>query len=119
MQKTKQKPSQTQDQDGSDLTQDSSLIPTTPNSEADELVALSDELLDEIDKVLDQSAIQTLKDRFVLEGLDDIKPYTLADAMREGSTVSDQCIGSWTDVKLGETCALSAAMLAIRARGIA
>ncbi len=115
MQKTKQKPTQTKSQDSAEPTQ--SLPPG--DSEAEELVALSDELLDEIDKVLDQSAIQVLKDRFVLEGLDDIKPYTLADAIREGSGVTDQCIGGWTNKELGETCALSAAMLAIRARGIA
>lgn len=40
--------------------------------------------------------------------------YTLADAIREGSTVSEQAY-SWGD---GSTaCALSAAVLAARARG--
>jgi hypothetical protein len=41
--------------------------------------------------------------------------YTLADAMREGSTVSEQKIGNWGD---GETaCALTAATIAAKARG--
>jgi hypothetical protein len=41
--------------------------------------------------------------------------YTLADAMREGSTVSRQEVGGWGD---GETaCALTAASIAAKARG--
>lgn len=41
--------------------------------------------------------------------------YTLADAIREGSTVSKQEVGNWGD---GETaCALTAATLAAKARG--
>lgn len=41
--------------------------------------------------------------------------YTLADAMREGSTVTTQKIGGWGD---GETaCALTAATVAAKARG--
>lgn len=41
--------------------------------------------------------------------------YTLADAMREGSTVTEQKIGGWGD---GETaCALTAATVAAKARG--
>ena len=42
--------------------------------------------------------------------------YSLADAIREGSTVTDQEVGGWGD---GETaCALSAAALAAKARHI-
>lgn len=42
--------------------------------------------------------------------------YSLADAMREGSTVTSQYVGGWVKDE-GETmCALSAAMLALRAR---
>lgn len=41
--------------------------------------------------------------------------YTLADAIREGSSVSEQAVGSWGD---GETaCALTAATIAAKARG--
>jgi hypothetical protein len=41
--------------------------------------------------------------------------YTLADAIREGSTVSKQAVGSWGD---GESaCALTAAVIAARSRG--
>ena len=49
---------------------------------------------------------------------DEEDSYTLADAMREGSKVTNQAIGSWTGVQ-GETCALSAAYLAVKARGLA
>ena len=41
--------------------------------------------------------------------------YTLADAIREGSKVSKQEVGGWGD---GETaCALTAAAIAVKARG--
>jgi hypothetical protein len=40
--------------------------------------------------------------------------YSLADAIREGSTVTEQAIGDWGN---GETaCALSAAAIAAKAR---
>lgn len=41
--------------------------------------------------------------------------YTLADAIREGSSVTKQAVGSWGT---GETaCALSAALISAKARG--
>lgn len=47
--------------------------------------------------------------------LEDAMSYTLADAIREGSSVTDQCLNGWTNTK-GEVCALSAALLALKAR---
>jgi len=47
--------------------------------------------------------------------LDKAMGYTLADAIREGSTVTGQCVGSWHDED-GNVCALSAALLAVKAR---
>lgn len=41
--------------------------------------------------------------------------YTLADAIREGSTVTSQALGNWTDEE-GGVCALTAAYLACKAR---
>lgn len=41
--------------------------------------------------------------------------YSLADAIREGSTVTDQCVGGWVDDD-GSVCALSAAAMAAKAR---
>lgn len=41
--------------------------------------------------------------------------YTLADAMREGSTVTDQRIGGF--ITEGESCALGAGYIAAKARG--
>jgi len=42
--------------------------------------------------------------------------YTLADAMREGSSVTDQAVGAW-GYEDGSMCALSAAVVAGVARG--
>jgi hypothetical protein len=41
--------------------------------------------------------------------------YTLADAIREGATVSGQAY-NWTDAQ-GNMCAMSAAIVAARSRG--
>lgn len=41
--------------------------------------------------------------------------YTLADAMREGSTVSKQAFNAWGDGE--KACALTAATIAAKARG--
>lgn len=41
--------------------------------------------------------------------------YTLADAIREGATVSQQARGSW--VSRERTCALGASWVAAKARG--
>jgi hypothetical protein len=96
---------------------------TQPNSEnsskeSSEVLAETDKLLDDIDRLLDQEAIKTLQER--MEGFDpsDEQPLTLSQLMREGATVTDQAIGQWVK-PTGQTCALSAAMLAARARGIA
>jgi hypothetical protein len=43
--------------------------------------------------------------------------YSLADAIREGSSVTGQKISGWHDEQ-GNVCALSAAYLAVRARGL-
>lgn len=41
--------------------------------------------------------------------------YTLADAIREGSTVTDHAVGSWGDGY--SACALTAAVISAKARG--
>lgn len=48
--------------------------------------------------------------------MDVLTGYTLADAIREGSTVSEKRTGGWTGPN-GEACALSAAAIACKARG--
>jgi hypothetical protein len=50
-----------------------------------------------------------------LPELEKAMSYSLADAIREGSTNSGQCVGGWTD-EYGNTCALSAALVAVKAR---
>lgn len=90
-------------------------VESSASTDATDILAQTDTLLDEIDRLLDVETIESL--RKTLTELDDVKPYSLADAIREGSMVTDQAIGKWT--AQGETCALSAAMLAIRARGLA
>jgi len=51
-----------------------------------------------------------------LPELEEAMSYSLADAIREGSTVTDQMIGGWEDDLDGSVCALSAAALAAKAR---
>lgn len=43
--------------------------------------------------------------------------YTLADAIREGATVTDQATGTF--IRNGESCALGAGWIAAKARGYA
>ena len=50
-----------------------------------------------------------------LPELEEAMSYSLADAIREGSTVTDQMIGEWEGLD-GSVCALSAAALAAKAR---
>lgn len=50
-----------------------------------------------------------------LPELEKAMSYTLADAIREGSTVTGQCVGNWSDEQ-GNVCALSAALVAVKAR---
>ena len=47
--------------------------------------------------------------------LEVLTSYTLADAIREGSSVTDQKTGGWGDGK--NACALTAAYIAAKARG--
>lgn len=72
--------------------------------------------MDEIDRILAIESVHALADK--LKDDEPKKEYSLADAMREGATCTDQAIQAWT-TPIGQTCALSAAMLAIRAHGLA
>ena len=89
-------------------------------SDSKAVVAKTDALLDQIDQILENAQEEW---DWKVGDLDESRAYTLADAMREGSEVTDQAIGTWANVKetgqRGETCALSAAYLAIKARGLA
>ena len=91
-------------------------VVTTP-SDLTEILAITDALLDEIDVLLNPAKINRLKAQ--LSALDDVHAYSLADAIREGASVTEQAIGDWTEDQGEKSCALSAAMLAIRARGLA
>lgn len=73
-------------------------------AEAEEQMDSTDALLDEIDAVLEVPVPAPEK-------------YTLADAIREGSLLHPQAVGSFKGPQ-GETCALSAALDAVKARGI-
>ena len=85
---------------------------------SEEVLEATTKLLADIDRVLDQDAIANLKDQLKEVDPTEEKPLTLSQLMREGSSVTDQAIGQWVK-PTGETCALSAAMLAARARGLA
>lgn len=93
---------------------------TTPSDvqSTEEVLESTDKLLDAIDALLDQKAIARLREELKDFDPSEEKPLSLSDLMREGATVTDQAIGAWTK-PTGEVCALSAAMLAARARGIA
>jgi hypothetical protein len=49
----------------------------------------------------------------ILSEIED-RPYTLADAIREGCSVTEQNVGNWTDGS--NACALQAALVSIDAR---
>jgi hypothetical protein len=63
----------------------------------------------------DHPAVEALRAELDAIGLDVATSYTLADAMREGSSVTSQKTGGWVDS--GSACALGAGYLAARARG--
>lgn len=65
----------------------------------------------------DHPAIDTLREELRGIEMDVLTGYTLADAIREGSGVTDQAIGAY---RQGDNvCALSAGLLAAKARGYA
>lgn len=64
------------------------------------------EQVDELRGILDATEVKEL------ERLN----YRLSDAIREGSQVSKQKVGGWTDSS-GAMCAMSAAVVAAKARG--
>lgn len=66
-------------------------------------------------ETLDIPAIDTLREQLADIELDVLTSYTLADAIREGSGVTDQKFGGWVT---GDTaCALGAGWIAAKARG--
>jgi hypothetical protein len=67
-------------------------------------------------KLEELEVVETLRNE--LEAIEKYtQGYTLADAMREGSSVTGQKTGHWYS-KDNKACALSAAYLAAKARGI-
>jgi hypothetical protein len=60
-------------------------------------------------------AIERLRETLADIELDVLTSYTLADAIREGSSVTDQKRHGWVDQS--SACALGAGYLAARARG--
>ncbi len=56
-----------------------------------------------------------LRERLEMDDLSKSMTFTLADAIREGSSLTEQCVGGWTDSS-GSVCALSAAMISLSAR---
>ncbi len=60
-------------------------------------------------------AVEKLRETLGEIEMDVLTSYTLADAIREGSTVTGQKTGGWIDTST--SCALGAGYLAARARG--
>jgi len=63
-----------------------------------------------------ETKVDELEDTLDELELEQAMTYSLADAIREGSSVTDQCVGGWTDDDGEQMCALSAAALAAKAR---
>ena len=78
---------------------------TEASPSAEKVKADADALLEEIDALL-------------AEEMPAPERYTLADAIREGAKLAPQTFGAFRGQQ-GETCALSAAYDAIKARGLA
>lgn len=66
-----------------------------------------------VDTIINEKAVEL---EGALVGLEKSMTYSLADAIREGSTVTSQCIDNWADSETGSVCALSAALIAAKAR---
>lgn len=64
---------------------------------------------------VEHPAIAALRQQIDVIGLGVLTGYTLADAMREGSTVTGQKVGGWVDSD--NACGIGAAYLAAKARG--
>jgi len=59
--------------------------------------------------------IKDLLDQAGVDALERMAQYRLSDAIREGSSVTDQAY-AWSDEQ-GNVCAMSAAIIAAKARG--
>lgn len=66
-------------------------------------------------KIETHPAITRLREELAHIEMDVLTSYTLADAIREGSTVTTQKVGGW--VEGTQACALGAGYLAAKARG--
>ena len=62
---------------------------------------------------LPEDKVDELRDQLI--DLEAAASYSLADAMREGASVTDQAFNAWTGQD-GEMCAWSSALLALKAR---
>lgn len=65
-----------------------------------------DKRVDELKEAIDEIGMDVMT-----------KGYTLADAIREGSTVTEHNTAGWTNSDASAVCALSAGYIAARARG--
>lgn len=68
-------------------------------------------------KTVEHPAIERLREQLGAIEMDVLTSYTLADAIREGSTVTTQQTGAWVDDS--KACAIGAGYLAAKARGYA
>lgn len=66
---------------------------------------------------VDIAPVEVLKAELALIEEKVVTGYTLADAIREGSSVTEQRFNGW--VTNGESCALGAGFIAAKARGFA
>lgn len=81
-----------------------------------EIVAKTNDVLDQIDKILAEVE-EEIRQHAEAKQTDEVKPFTLADAIRLGSEVTNQAVGAWS-TQSGEVCALAAAYLAVQSMGL-
>lgn len=68
-------------------------------------------------QILEMPAIDHLRD--MLSEIEvKVNTFSLADAIREGATVTEKATDSWYDAENNQACALSAALISARARGL-
>jgi hypothetical protein len=81
-------------------------LPVVSN-QSDEILEETGDFLDEVDALLAESISEQKE----------TKPFTLADAIREGAKMGPQVYGEFGNQE-GASCALGAAYLAAQARGL-
>ena len=95
-------------------------MPSVDTSKTQDVIEATTDLIETIDEVLDENVVATMEEQAQLFDPAEPKPYSLADAMREGATMGPQVHGGWGTAEEGSpACALTSTLLAVKKRGLA